>query len=105
MEKTDATKISNETWKKFAEALARQGIALERYTLIPYTRHTQFIPDGSPACLFCESKELIHGEGRYIIFDFMDELPEKDKKLAEVFFCGRCLNMLEEEVKLNMDFM
>jgi len=78
--------------KLFLRKLKRLG-----YTeIVPFTRHTQF--NGEP-CDVCGGTKLIHGMGRYIIFD-----SDREDDLA-IFICGFCQNYTEKELKIKFDYM
>jgi len=78
------------TTGSFEKKIEQIGFSIKG--LIPFTRNSTF--NGEP-CEVCGSKELVYGEGRYIIFD--------DNSPVEIFFCGKCLQELVG--KYNLDFM
>lgn len=78
--------LESEKYQNFWKKVQELGFV----HFIPYTRHSHFIPDGSPACDVCGEKTLVSGVGRYIIFD-----PEREDDLA-VYLCGHCVEKLEE---------
>ena len=79
------------TIETFEKKLKDMGFNLFQ-NIIPFTRNSTF--NGEP-CEICGSTKLIHGEGRYIIFD--------DSTPIEIFLCGKCEGEIEEKYKL--DFM
>lgn len=60
---------------------------------IEYTRNTQF--NGEP-CEICGGNKLIHGIGRYIIFD------DDDEEGTRIYLCGYCIEHLEQHWGVEM---
>ena len=68
----------------------------EKKPFLIYSRHTSF--NGEP-CDNCGSRQLIHGEGRYIAGG--DEDVENGP--PRLFLCGVCLNKLETVFDMMME--
>lgn len=69
----------------------------EEKPFLIYSRHTSF--KGEP-CDNCGSRQLVHGEGRYIGGGDEDDVENGSPCL---FLCGACLNKLEKVFDMMME--